>query len=328
MSKKTQILWIDDNEDRKRRATNLEDETGMTVEFVSLRQKDVSSVLDKIRAEQAPSLIIIDHVLNNTKSGDWTQQGSTLVGFFRESWVGCPVLGITAAKNLEEIDTEKYVYDELLDITDFSNYIHCIPNIVKGFKQCSNVKDINQWINLLKPPKDEKERISTCIPHEVKTNVNKKGFASRSYRWFSRKFYGMPGFLYDKDWVATFIGVKREEVERYLKFFDNAKYNGIFNNPDIPRWWKAKLYQIVYSKSKDQKDTFCSSQYLANQVLKVPKKDRSKCFACGEEWPETVAYLDESSNATLKQMHLRCTVAHSLYRYEPMFEEVRVMKEN
>ncbi len=325
MSPKAQILWIDDNEDRKRRASNLEDETGMTVEFVSLRQKDVSSVLDKIRAEQAPSLIIIDHVLNNTRSGNWTQQGSTLVGFFRESWVGCPVFGITAAKNLEKIDIERYAYDELIDFVDFGNYIHYIPNVVKGFKQCKKVKSIDEWINLLKPPKDETERIKECIPHYTKIDVEKKGFTSRAYRWFSRKFYDMPGLLYDKDWVATFAGVKKESVEKYLKYFNAAQYKGLFNNPKALRWWKVKLYHTVYSKCKNQNAASRSTQDVTNQVLKVPKKDRSKCYACDEEWPEIVAYVDDSPNASLEQMHLRCTVAHPLYPYEPMFEEVRIM---
>lgn len=207
MSSKDQILWIDDDESRRRQSDNLKEETGMNTIFISLRNENVQTKLADIRSKYNPSLIIIDHVLNNTKSGEWAKLGSTLVGFFRETWERCPIIGITAAQNLKKIDTEKYAYDELINFTDFSNYIHCIPNIVKGFKQCLRMKGINDWINLLKPPKDEKERINTCIPHDVKTDVVKKGFASRSYRWFSRKFYHLPGFLYNKEWVATFAGV-------------------------------------------------------------------------------------------------------------------------
>lgn len=324
MSPKTQILWIDDDERRKRRAENLKDETGMNVVFISLKQKDVQDVLDKIRDEYTPSLIIIDHVLNNTNSGDWVQSGSTLVGFFRETWERCPIFGITAAPNLKRIDTEKYAYDELINFTNFSNYIHYVPNVIKGFKQCAKVKDIEHWVNLLKPPKDEIERIKTCMPHETKIDVEKKGFASRVYRWFSRKFYHLPGFVYNKDWVATFAGVKVEAIDKYLKYFSVAKYNGIFNNPDNPRWWKAKLYQAIYNKSKDKNVASRSPQDVGNEVLKVKEKFRSKCHVCGEKWPDTIAYVDDSENARMKQMHLRCTVAHPNYRYEPMFEEMRV----
>jgi hypothetical protein len=327
MSTKDQILWIDDDESRKQQSDNLKEKTGINTVFISLRNKNVPKIIADIRSKYNPSLIIIDHVLSNTASGEWAQLGSTLVGFFRETWEKCPIIGITAAKNLKKIDTEKYAYNELVNFIDFSNYINCIPNIIKGFKQCSKVKDINEWIELLKPPKDEMERISTCIPHDMKIDVEKKGFANRSYSWFNKKFYRLPGFLYNKEWVATFIGVKIDAVDKYLKYLDDAKYNGIFNNPDDTRWWKAKLYQSIYSKCKDKNAASRIPQDVANEEFKVENKFRSKCHVCGKQWPEIMAYVDNSENASLKQMHLRCTLAHPLYEYEPMFEEIRVMAE-
>jgi len=325
MSTKDQILWLDDDESRETQSDNLEEKTGIHTKFVSLRNENVQKIIADIRDEYNPNLIIIDHILNNTKSGDWAKLGSTLVGFFRETWERCPIIGITAVQNLKKIDTEKYAYDELINYTDFSNYIRFIPNIVKGFKQCTKVKDINKWINLLEPPKEERERISLCIPHDMKTDVEKKGFASRAYAWFSRKFYRLPGFLYNKEWVATLIGIKIDAVDKYLRYFDDAKYNGIFNNPDDTRWWKAKLYQSIYSKCKDENAASRIPQEVANKVLKVENKFRSKCHVCGKQWPETMAYVDDSENASLKQMHLRCSIAHPLYEYEPMFEEIRIM---
>jgi len=326
MSIKDQILWIDDDDSRRHQSDNLEEKTGIKTIFIPLRNENVQTKLVDIRCKYNPSLIIIDQVLNNTKSGNWAKWGSTLVGFFRETWERCPIIGITAALNLKKIDTEKYAYDELVNFAEFSNYIRCIPNIIKGFRQCSKVKGINEWINLLKPPKDEKDRINTCIPHDVKTDVEKKGFASRSYRWFSRKFYHLPGFLYNKEWVATFIGVKINSVDKYLGYFDDAKYDGIFNNPDNTRWWKAKLYQAIYSKCKDENTASRIPQDVANKLLEVGEKFRSKCHVCGKKWPEIMAYVDESENASMKQMHLRCTIAHPLYEYEPMFEEIRMMR--
>jgi len=326
VKRKPKILWIDDDNNRKKQASNLSDATGLSVEFISLKDKDVLKQVAEMRAKYTPSLVIIDHVLNNTESANWTQSGSTLVGFFRESWAGCPIFGVTAAQNLGKIDIERYAYDELIDLTNFSNYIGLVPNIIDGFRKCKKVKGIRGWIGLLKPPENEIERINECIPHDVKTGVRKIGFASRAYRWFSRKFYRMPGFLYDIDWVATFIGVKTDKVQKYLKAFDKSKYDGIFNNPSIPRWWKANLYDAIYGKCKD-KNAFCRSpQDVANEVLGVPQKHRSICYVCGEKWPDTIAYVDKSDNASVEQMHLKCTLAHPLYPYEPMFEEVRLMK--
>ncbi len=197
---------------------------------------------------------------------------------------------------------------------------------MEGFKKCCKVKDLKGWIRLLKVPAEEVGRISACMPHDAKTDIGKSGFASRAYRWFRTKFYGMPGFLYDKDWVATFAGVKKDRVEKYLKRLDNTAYGGVFNDPDHPRWWKVQLYEAIYSKCKDKNAACRSTQDVANEVLKVNKSDQSTCYVCRKKWPETVGYVDESGDAGVKQMHLKCTVAHPSYRYEPMFEEIRMMR--
>ena len=325
MSIKAKILWIDDNPSRKKQAMDLQDESGINVEFISVKDKDLEKVKMSIRDKYKPELVIIDHVLDKTKSTEGIRLGSTLTGFLRESWEGCPFLGITAAGNVSKIDVEKYTYDELIEGDRFSEYIQYIPNVLKGFKKSANAKTIEEWINWLEPPKEEIVRVKGCMPHHVKTNINKKGFTNRIYRWFRTKFYSMPGFLYDNDWVATFIGVKREAISKYSEQLDKAKYTGIFNDPYNVRWWKAKLYQVIYSGCKDVSAASRSSQDVGNEVLKVKKEDRSICHVCKKKWPETIAYKDDSPTATLGQMHLRCTVAHPLYPYQPMFEEIRLM---
>lgn len=325
MKSKAQILWIDDNADRKKKATNLQDESHMNVAFVFVKNKNLEEELARIRKNYKPDLVIIDQILDKTRSDSLMRLGSTLAGFIRETWEQCPVLGITAKRKLPRIDIEELAYDELIEGDRFSEYVQYIPNVVEGFKKCGKVRDIDGWIALLKCPKEEIERIKACMPHDVKTDVGKKGFPNRVYRWFRRKFYGMPGFLYDEDWVATFVGVKKEVVKKYVKHFETAKYDGMFSDPYHPRWWKARLYKVIYGKSRDENAAYRSTQDIANEVLGVPEKDRSRCYVCREKWPETVAYVDESEGASMKQMHLKCTVAHPLYRYEPMFEEIRMM---
>ena len=328
MSSKAKILWIDDSPSRKKQAMDLQDETSIKVEFISLKDKDLEKEKISIRSNYKPELVIIDHVLDKTKSTEGVRLGSTLTGFLRESWERCPFLGITAVGNIPKIDIEKYTYDELIEGDQFSKYVRYIPNVLKGFKKSATSETIEQWIDWLEPPKKEIERIKGCMPHNVKTDINKKGFANRIYRWFRTKFYSMPGFLYDKDWVATFIGVKREAINTYLKHLNEAKYDGLFNNPDNPRWWKAKLYKVIYGNCKDENAAFRSPQDVAKEVLKIEDKFSSKCPVCGKKWPDIMAYVDDSENASLKQMHLGCTVAHPDYRYEPMFEEIRMMRSN
>lgn len=285
------ILWIDDNPDREKRATQLGEDTGMNVEFISLKGKDVEAELPGIRRRPRPGLVIVDHVLNNTKSEMWARFGSTLAGFFRETWPGRPIFGITAAKNLKEIDVETQAYDELIDFTEFSKYVAYLPQVVEGFEKCAKVKSLDEWIGVMKCPNEEVERMRICLPHELKMGFNKPGFANRAYRWFRRICYGLPGFLYDRDWVATFAGVKQNAIDKYLKYFNGAEYAGVFNDPDDPRWWKAKLYQMLYTRCEDENASYRSTQDVANELLKVTDDDRSKCRVCRQKWPEILAYV-------------------------------------
>jgi hypothetical protein len=325
MKSQRKILWIDDNPDRDKWKPELEDATEMKVDFISVKGKNLEEELASIRERRRPAIIIIDHVLNDTASQQWVRLGSTVAGFLRETWKGCPIFGVTASPHLKEIDVERYAYDELVDYIDFGQYVRYIAHVVYGFEKCARVAKIEDWIRLLKCPKEETERIRGCMPHDVKTEFEKSGFASRAYRWFRQKLYGMPGFLYDRDWVAAFAGVRKGAIDKYLKHFDSAQYDGIFADPDHPRWWKAKLCRVIYGRCADPNATCRVSQDVASKVLRVDKKDVSVCYVCKEKWPEVVAHLDNSDAPTVEQMHLRCTVAHPLYAYEPMFEEMRMM---
>lgn len=267
MKPSRRILWIDDDPDREKRAIQLKEATRLKVEFISVEGKNLEKELPAIRAKAQPGLVVIDHILNHTTSQHWAQFGSTLVGFFRETWPGCPIFGITAAGNLGGIDFERYAYDELVDYDTLSAYVQYVPNVIEGFRKCSKITDINEWIRLLKPPKGEPERIEGCIPRDAKTQVDKNGFPNRIYRWFRGHFYAMPGFLYDKEWVATFVGVKKERIDKYLPHFGAAQYSARFNHPGDPRWWKARLYQVLYAKYGAPDASYRSSQEIATNVL-------------------------------------------------------------
>jgi len=331
MKSKAQVLWIDDYPQRKKRAEDLEDESGMEVKFLSIKNKNLESELkENIPKSYHPDLIIIDHILDMTNSKSNFRLGSSYAGILRETWGKCPIFGITAADKADQIDIERYAYDELIKGDQFTDYLKYIPNVVTGFKECTQIKSIDKWIDMLGSPEEDKERIKACMPHNAKTDINKKGFANRVYRWFRYKFYAMPGFLYDEAWVATFTGIDSKAINKYIKknekSFEKARYTGIYNDPDHPRWWKTKLYQIIYGKCKDENAALRSTQDVANEVLNVKEIDESKCFVCKNKWPETVAYVDKTDTASKKQMHLSCTITHPLYKYVPMFEEIRMMK--
>ena len=325
MTEKNKILWVDDNDDRDSMASTLGDATNSIVDFVSVNDKDLEKEVARLREKQTPDLVILDHVLDKTSSEQWAKLGSTLAAFFRETWPQCPIVGVTSAPRIEEIDIELCLYDDLFEYEQFTKYINYVPNIINGFKKCSSITSISQLIDSIAVHKDEAEQLKSCMPHSIKTGLEKQGFVSRFYHWFRKKFYERPGFLYDKNWLATLIGVKNEVVDSYLPRLTSALYRGVFVDPDQPRWWKAEVQEIILKECDIKEVASSSFQHIANKVLDVKTDDVSTCYACKANWPEIYAFVDETPGASRHQMHLRCTLAHSLYSYEPMFEEVRVM---
>jgi hypothetical protein len=319
------VLWLDDNESRKKMAQELE-HLGLKVDFKLVKGLELEKEIHKILTGTPPGLIIIDHVLDKSKS-KLVRTGSTFAVMMKEkdAWKQIPIFGITSAVNIRDLDIEEYGYDELIDADYFRMFADYIPAAISGFERCRRIRTIESAINLLQPPKTEIAQINACLSFEIKSNIDKIYFPNRFHKWFRTEFYALPGFLYDLAWTATLIGVKLELAHKYTKKFKNAKYAGIFDDPNRPRWWKALLYGEIIGKNKAGSD-FSSLQQVACEVFKIPKKHRSICEVCSEDWPEIMAYDDVSSTAKLRQMHYRCTVAHPMHSYKPMFEEIRVMK--
>ena len=321
------IVWIDDNTERQQLGQTLQDTIDIKTDFVTVEGKNLKEEMLKLVSTQEPDLLIIDHVLDKAITEDWTKYGSTLANILREKgWETCPIIGVTAADKYVMVDIERYNYDDLIQFENFSDYVEYIPNIIEGFEKCKKVDSIDKLINLLGTPEIEKERLTTSLPHNLKTEITKKRFPSRVHHWFKNRFHKYAGFLLDTMWVATFIGVKNENIQEYLQQLETAKYNGIFDNPKSPRWWRVKLYESIFG-NEEPENIYKTTQEKACEKLNVQEVHKSECYACHDKWPEIMAYVDESDNADIKQMHLRCTTSHPNYSPEPTYEEISLMKE-
>ncbi len=132
-----------------------------------------------------------------------------------------------------------------------------------------------------------------------------------------------PGFLLDALWSATFLGLNEAGFARISHIFEKAKYRGVFAQPENHRWWSGGLLDRLYKRCKPESGDL--SWHVGRQLPGIKKKHFGSCYYCGEEFPETVAFLDEASNER-RAMHLRCTELHPRHTRELYFEDVRVMK--
>jgi len=320
MSISKKIIWIDDNPGRKRTADDLD------AKFVNVQNKDLAEIVVELLSGPPPPLVILDHVLDrSTPKNPVLQKGSTIAEAFKEEWPSCPVVCVTSGDNVEDIDLRtKRTYDVFFSFQDFRKYIDRIDAIRKGFALVARTKGMTarKLVQFLKPPKDEIDRLVAALPDDLKESFRDPSVASRLYRWIEG-LMDRPGFLYDRLWAATFLGLNESAFEKVADRFEKGQYIGVFARDDDPRWWSSRLSEILYKQCKPK--TGEMSWHVGRRLRGIKKEHHSRCYACGKEFPDTVAYLDKVSNQQ-RAMHLECTLLHPRFQRELYFEDIRMMR--
>jgi len=314
------IIWIDDNPQRKRTADDL------NAEFRNVGKEDLAEVVSEIFKGAQPHLVIIDLILDKTTTNDpLLQRGSTIAEAIKERWPGCPVVGVTNADNVGDIDLRtQRTYDALLPFVNFGRYVDQITSIASDFALVARKKpgSPRDLVDFLKPPAAERDRLEAALPEDLKISPADKSTASWLYRWISL-LLNRPGFLYDQLWSATFLGLTLKGFEIVKHRFASAEYAGIFANADAARWWLSRLSEVLYKDVGSRAGEM--SWHLGRRLPAIKTGHYSRCYVCREEYPETVAYLDASSKER-HPMHLKCTELHPGYKRELYFEDVRIMR--
>jgi hypothetical protein len=279
-----------------------------------------------IRDYSEPDLLLVDHKLDKV-SGGLIKTGSTVAEVLRETWTKCPVVCITAVK-LADISLHRQdIYEEVIEEKDISGHYGMLISIAAAFKLMNRkpLKDSDSIIKLIKPPQGDKDRLVTIMPETLKGHVNDKSLPMNISRWVRHILLNRPGFLYDRLWAATLLGVKATSFGKIQKYFTDAKYDGIFIAAGNERWWQSKLRSILVTKIAPKDTSF--PWIMGRSLPPIKKADYSTCYACGQDLPDTVAYIDDTPTSARAAMHLRCTKAHSGYESTLFFEDIRVMKE-
>lgn len=330
------ILWIDDNPDRLTAYKDeIEQECHATVNCADISNKSIREAMQEELKGSKPSLILLDHVLDKAKHDDTglsMQKGNTLAGNIRENWPSCPIVGITAANTFENPDfdqeiLETYQYDIVIDADSLSDNIPFLRSIMDGFAYIQN-KSLDGLLPIIGLEDEENDQdtwklIKRSMPRSVTDNLDKPQYASRFFCWFHKDFYTLPGFLYDELWVATFLGIKEESFEKYSDNISEAKYDGVFQVKRKPRWWRHRLQKLIYSHGDGVK----SSHEIAQDLFKISDEDHSKCLVSKKDWPDYVAFADESSTEIRHQVFRRYTIAHPKRQALPFYEEPRILED-
>ncbi len=330
------FLWLDDEKKdgpKGRASKELAKALGVKIDFILVNKMKLMDKMQEIAANRKkPDLLIIDHRFDSTSDKNIISTGSTATELLRDNdgWKPYPIISITNVP-LNEIDSHKQrVYDEIIRFEDVSERRYLLTGIAEGFRKLREKppRDAGQLISLMKSPKEDVDNIKRIIPKELNESMasKDKSLPSDIYKWIRQTVMQRPGFLYDRLWTATTLGIKCEAFKKVEEVFEKAKYKGIFSFPsdvESQRWWQSVIKEIVFSRVLDSDEVLPWN--LGYKLNGISKSDRSKCHACGKASPEIVGYTDEDAK-TAVPLHISCSVPHPRFESALYFEEIRMQR--
>lgn len=324
MSSKLRFVWIDDSNEREKTAENLAIELDVYVEFVNVNKSEVDTALDDLtNSQKEPDLVILDHSLDKAYSKTY-RTGSTAAVFIHEKWPTCPIISVTAVDIVNVDIRHRSVYEGMYPEFKIAENYSAFLALANGFKilKEKTPTNIDELLSKYCPPEDDIVKIKKILPKELKENFDDKSLLLEFYRWTQSVLFSRPGFLYDRKWAATFIGLNDEGFKLVEEIFNEAKYSGVFSDSSNVRWWKSKMLEIVAEKT----DRIGLPWEIGRSLIKEDGDYFSKGYSEGEEFPETVAYVDTTIGAEMYPMKLKNTESHPNYEDMLYLEELRVMK--
>ncbi|MEP7198103.1 MAG: hypothetical protein ABI851_16415 [Saprospiraceae bacterium] len=321
MNKKLRFIWIDD-ENREVSFQNMKAQLGIIGKFINITQANVDYLTDINKIK--PDLILIDH--NLTKSNDKIKKGSTIASLIREKHPDIAIACVTGQLMNKPIDTlEQSSYETVFNIDEIEKNYETMKSIANSYRKLIAGKPNNttEFIALLNAPKVDKIKLEYIVPREIKDNFNDKALFKNTSHWIRNILIERPGFLYNRLWAATYLGLTERGFEKVEEIFKTAKYNGLFADKTKERWWKSKLLEIL---SKEVKTTGLPWQ-KGRSLKGINAHNFSKDHYTNnnEDLPEVVAYTDETSREQYP-MKLKYTVPHPRFDKLLFFEEIRMMK--
>lgn len=323
MSSKLKVVWIDDNSQREKEATNLSHKISADVKFICVNKYNTEQFQKELAGLSKPDIVLMDHSLDTTLS-DTFRTGSTTATVLHDKWPGCPIVCVTGVGPDLLLSRQRLTYQEVFLISNISTNYYSIEAIATGFRliNANKIESIENIFNKINAPEEEFARLSKILPKELKENFNDPSYSLQFYRWFSTVLYSRPGFLYDRLWAATILGLNESGFEKVESLLVDAEYKGIFNDQSRKRWWKS----LLLSKLGELVEESGLPWVIGRHLPGINEEDYSNCYASGDNYPETVAFEDESITSTQYAMKLKNTLPHPKYENLLFFEEIRIMK--
>ena len=342
------ILWVDDERKyRTEEAKSIEHKRkGLRIEALHPQEEKMKERLLEIKNKKnIPDIFLIDYFLDRVperpKGERYDARALTLAGRVRELLPEYPIYVITNFSKepegicISEAQAAKATFDKILMFKDVQRQGHdTLYYDALDFRKIreSPRENMNVLFELLHAPDDIKERIEFVLPNELKNGLSSPdssehpaGNAISFARWTQNPFLSVPGFVYNKLYAATYLGMNIKSFEKISPKLKRARYIGIFSRTFEEAWWASKLSNLIFSYKKAQKSKKTNPWAIAPVIFNIPKNGLSRCIVCNRFLPETVGRnMDDYKE--LKPVHYRCSKPDYKKERIPYFEEYRVFE--
>ena len=99
---------------------------------------------------------------------------------------------------------------------------------------------------------EKTELLWSSLPEDIKKKWDKDTnhlFA----RWIWTELIQQPGFLYDRLYAATLLGITEAGFKEIEDRLSNVLYKGVFSSNSNPRWWKDQLIDFITAEIEPDK---------------------------------------------------------------------------
>ncbi len=305
--KKLRFVWIDDKKGKVLDYKHVV-EAGIegqqaSLDFIQV-DKDVLGTLSNWCSQnksQPPDLIIIDHIFNMILP--FGLKGSSVAHLLRSELPRVPMVCVTAMfdkpHSFDQEDISEYT--ALFRYQHLNDRLEDLYVIARDFPKLhpTTTQAREHFISALKPPPRDKSDLDQVLPEEFQSEQHITT-EHRVARWIFNTFLRRPGFLYDRLYTATLLGLTEAGFEKVEGKFEKAKYKGVFATKAEPKWWSSSIRKILYEVTDE--DAPDLPQYAGRTLPGLTPADYSVCYVSKktDPPPDAVVFTDSTSSAKLR----------------------------
>ncbi|WP_413496505.1 hypothetical protein [Shewanella baltica] len=333
------ILVIDDKSNdgsypRKGLLEVLEQRQKITCDIIEPDPEALKQKLEKIQAGEY-DLIIVDYMLERARTIFKT--GTALYSLIHAYAHRTPIylISVKTAPTNQIGDFDLFINDDAINNhdafkADIQSHIalrSCTSlSVFVALIQCPEAlqDDIATMIKpiLAKPESNTQDNENQIPEKEIADSLN-----LRLFRWLARSLLRKEGPLVCRAGAAGLLGISVDYFDSISPQFDNALYNGIFNQSFDKRWWGVLLEDKVFEKTDPENDLekYPFKEAASKLLGATNKNDLSKCVVCQEPYPDGLGIVTDQENELLP-VHISCSEFNDTLPQEPFFRNPRVIE--